>query len=86
MEVLLRIFYRWLRSGNTDRKTLYPPKVAWLGTGLKASEGGRALSGAKHEQACEGQYYRQDVPSTVRDSPSQATHSKTALSSSSSSN
>ncbi len=39
MEVLLRIFYRWLRSGNTDGKTPYPPEVNWIETGLKASEG-----------------------------------------------
>ncbi len=39
MLVLLRIFYRWLRSGNTDKKTPYPPEVAWIETGLKANEG-----------------------------------------------
>jgi integrase/recombinase XerD len=38
MKVLLRIFYRWVRHGNTDKKTPYPPEVAWIETGLKPSE------------------------------------------------
>ena len=38
MKVLLRQFYRWLRTGNTDRKTSFPPEVAWIEKTIKANE------------------------------------------------
>lgn len=38
MKILLRQFYRWLRSGNTDRKTPFPNEVAWIEKTIKANE------------------------------------------------
>jgi hypothetical protein len=33
MKVLLRIFYRWVRHGNTDKKTPYLPRSPRLRQG-----------------------------------------------------
>jgi integrase/recombinase XerD len=35
---IIKIFYRWLRTGSLEKSTPYPPEVAWIKSGIKRNE------------------------------------------------